>query len=730
MIDVILNARRRLQLSTDRAYMGKEDGTLRDSGGRYFVRPILSTGNAPAIPLPLRAGLSLTPRMNMVVELGWSKTGQREIVGPNIAAAQAQGINIATLNTGEQSTSLIPKERLGELYCRAHPSKNGYAQVFPGRAFFGNGFIEYAGGEIDLNSFKPSAGNHRYIGVFLKPDGTLTAAGSTAQADSAALDSTDVQEARNAAPAVSLPLRMLRWDGDDTNVDDSSYNANANPNGARDVRNLWGPIPAGGSLSIVRAATTANITLSGAQTIDGVSVVAGDRVLVKSQSTGSQNGIYTAAAGVWARSEDRIQAAMLVSVQEGTVAADTVWTLTTNETIVVGTTSLTFEITYVPKSLYDANTILAATTDNTPAALAMGASTILARLASGNIIAATVAQIKTLLALAFSDITGTLGISAGGTGQTTATAAINALSPTTTKGDLIVDDGTNPVRLAVGTNGYGLAADSAETTGVKWAAKREVLTAARTYYVRTDGSDSNTGLGDSSGGAWLTIQKAVDVCAATLDFAGYTVTIQVRDGTYTGSTLIKAMTGMANPDSLVIQGNNSTPANVLISTTSASCFLCSGPGAWAHIKDLKVQTTTSGQGFHDLVGGVLYLTNINFGACANAHISLSQGAILRMATPMAISGGAQYHILGLTLSTLFARAIVYTLSSTPAFSVAFIALTRACTLDYDANTFNGTGATGKRYDSIGNSVIYTNGAASTYIPGDVAGTTATGGLYI
>jgi len=46
----------------------------------------------------------------------------------------------------------------------------------------------------------------------------------------------------------------------------------------------------------VRAATTANITLSGAQTIDGVSVVAGDRVLVKDQSTASQNGIYVAAA--------------------------------------------------------------------------------------------------------------------------------------------------------------------------------------------------------------------------------------------------------------------------------------------------------------------------------------------------------------------------------------------------------------------------------------------------
>jgi hypothetical protein len=65
-------------------------------------------------------------------------------------------------------------------------------------------------------------------------------------------------------------------------------------------------------------------------------------------------------------------------------------------------------------------------------------------------------------------ITGTLAIGNGGTGQTTATAAFDALAPTTTKGDLIAHDGTDNVRVGAGTNGYVLAADSTAAPGVAW----------------------------------------------------------------------------------------------------------------------------------------------------------------------------------------------------------------------------------------------------------------------
>lgn len=67
-------------------------------------------------------------------------------------------------------------------------------------------------------------------------------------------------------------------------------------------------------------------------------------------------------------------------------------------------------------------------------------------------------------------ITGAVPIANGGTGQTTATAAFNALDPLTTKGDLVAHDGTNSVRQAIGTNTQVLTADSTETNGMKWAA--------------------------------------------------------------------------------------------------------------------------------------------------------------------------------------------------------------------------------------------------------------------
>src|SRR6516164_4915313 len=96
-----------------------------------------------------------------------------------------------------------------------------------------------------------------------------------------------------------------------------------------------------------RVATTVNLAaLSGLLTVDGVTVAANDRVLVKNQTTASANGIYVAASGAWTRSTDNDTAAEMLQasmyVEEGTTQSDTQWTCTTNAPITIGSTSLTF----------------------------------------------------------------------------------------------------------------------------------------------------------------------------------------------------------------------------------------------------------------------------------------------------------------------------------------------------------------------------------------------------
>ena len=111
--------------------------------------------------------------------------------------------------------------------------------------------------------------------------------------------------------------------------------------------NTWGEIGSGsggGSGAIkspVKYATTANITLSGEQSIDGTSTST-SRVLVKNQTTSSQNGIYVTASGSWSRSTDMstgstIEGGTMVYVTDGTVNGDNLFGLTTEGTVTVGT---------------------------------------------------------------------------------------------------------------------------------------------------------------------------------------------------------------------------------------------------------------------------------------------------------------------------------------------------------------------------------------------------------
>ena len=165
-------------------------------------------------------------------------------------------------------------------------------------------------------------------------------------------------------------------------------------------------------------ATTANITLSGTQTIDGVSVSAGKRVLVKDQSTGSENGIYVCAAGSWSRAtdadgNDEVTAGLFTFIEQGSVNGDAGFVLTTDDPITVGTTALAFT------QFSGAGSVSAGD------GLTKSGNTLSADLKSNGGVVIESGELA--VDLAASSITGTLAVSDGGTGATSASAARTAL---------------------------------------------------------------------------------------------------------------------------------------------------------------------------------------------------------------------------------------------------------------------------------------------------------------
>lgn len=112
--------------------------------------------------------------------------------------------------------------------------------------------------------------------------------------------------------------------------------------------------------TVVAVTTTANIALTGLQTIDGYAVQAGDRVLVKDQTTQTQNGVYVAAAGAWSRAVDAATGAtikgMIVASLNGTINTLTQWINTNASAITVGTTNITYGQATASGTVYTAGT--------------------------------------------------------------------------------------------------------------------------------------------------------------------------------------------------------------------------------------------------------------------------------------------------------------------------------------------------------------------------------------
>lgn len=257
---------------------------------------------------------------------------------------------------------------------------------------------------------------------------------------------------------------------------------------------------------------------------------------------------------------------------------------------------------------------------------------------------------------------------------------------------------------------------------------REKLTADRTYYVRTDGNDSNTGLANTSGGAFLTGQAALNV-AATIDFNGYTVTIQFGNGTYAGAMTIPRMVGQSLASKLVLRGDPTTPSNVVFSYSVGfnSAIVC-GAGASARVDGIKFTGTSNTFFLLARDGGLLEFQNTEFGGSAWYQIYLTMDGIVRPVGNYTISAGAVAHI-GLENGGRFdatgdGGGATITLTGTPDFSgFAFLAATVGSIAVFNQPTFIGS-ATGPRYLVDSTSHIQTYGGGATYLPGNSAGSGA------
>jgi hypothetical protein len=200
------------------------------------------------------------------------------------------------------------------------------------------------------------------------------------------------------------------------------------------------------------------------------------------------------------------------------------------------------------------------------------------------------------------------------------------------------------------------------------------------------------------------------------------VTIQIGDGTYSESVVLKPYLGALAP---LVQGNVATPANVVVSGGVGGCFFNDGGGAW-RIEALK---GTGAIGLRASNGGIIKFANVDFGTFTGYHIFAEAFSRILATGSYGVSGSAQVHALANGAVQLDGATITF--SNTPAFSLAFAYANLAASIRAVSMTFtNGGTVTGSRYFAGGNAAIFVNGAGASYLPGNSAGSTSTGGQYI
>ncbi|MFV2054222.1 DUF2793 domain-containing protein [Aliiroseovarius sp. YM-037] len=284
------------------------------------------------------------------------------------------------------------------------------------------------------------------------------------------------------------------------------------------------------------------------------------------------------------------------------------------------------------------------------------------------------------------------------------------------------------IKVSADGSGWATAIKIDSTSGVvsfPSGGVRERLGASRTYYIDpVAGDDGNDGL-FSGTGAFASIGRAI-AAVESLDAAGHEVTISLADGTYALSQTVELGAAFVGLKRLHILGNTSTPGAVVLSSAAADALsIQSGD---ATLQGVSLAASGTGAAVSVGRGASVSISDVEFGATVGNHLRIDGGR-LEIDGDVTILGGAARHFFCEAGGQLIASAGTVALSGTPDFSAEFGAVDGLALADLSGIAFSGS-ATGPRYAVTRNGVVDTGAAGAGFLPGDSAGTVATGGQYL
>jgi hypothetical protein len=260
---------------------------------------------------------------------------------------------------------------------------------------------------------------------------------------------------------------------------------------------------------------------------------------------------------------------------------------------------------------------------------------------------------------------------------------------------------------------------------------REPLTANRNYFVRTDGSDLNSGLVNSAGGAFRTIQRALNA-VTTLDVRGFVVDVLVGAGTYNESLYPRPVIGTAGNFGCRIIGNASNPASVQIQALANQPAIAGiNLGSGLYLFDGVHLSAASGTGIYADGAGEIRLKDSILGSCAGFHLAAYFGAVIRLAGNIFTEGDAAGHYLGSGQGIVELSGFTDTYRGARTFSNVVVTEMGGVVRQSIGGQVLDVGASvaGTRYNANTGGIINSGFRGVNHFPGSIAGGTSTGGIY-